>query len=127
MLRAETFSGGRPDLSIVMPALVAGIHVSLCSTKDVDARHKAGHYGERFGFKHWKPSAEQVLVYLLPARGLGLEVVRRVDDRPVAALLRLELGNPRRDVRMHRQVVIVAEHHLAGTRHHEIDEQLGGV
>src|SRR5262245_3712551 len=72
-------------------------------------------------------SPEQVVVDLLPAGGLGLEIVRRIHDRLVAALLRLELGDARRDVRVHRQVVVVAEYSLAGARDHEVDEQPGGV
>jgi hypothetical protein len=37
-----------------MAGLVPAIHALLCWTKDVDARHKAGHDGEIFAQTNWK-------------------------------------------------------------------------
>src|SRR4051812_30827769 len=70
-----------------------------------------------------RPSAEQIVIDLGPTRRLGLEIVRRIDHRLVAALLRLELGDAGRHVRVHRHIVVVAEDLLSALRRHEVDEQ----
>jgi hypothetical protein len=41
-------------LTAVMPALVAGIHVSLAESKDVDGRVKPGHDEGRFVARAYK-------------------------------------------------------------------------
>src|SRR5689334_7730115 len=68
------------------------------------------------------PSAEQIVIDLGPARRLGLEVVRRVHHRLIAALLRLELGDAGLHVRVHRHIIVVAENLLPRLRCHEVDK-----
>src|SRR5258707_577583 len=69
------------------------------------------------------PLPEYLLVELRPALGVGVDLVRAVDDGLEAALLGLELRDLGGNVGVHRQVVGVPEDRLSGARRHEVDEQ----
>jgi hypothetical protein len=50
---------------IVMPALVAGIHVFAAANKDVDGRNKSGHD------ELWRVIAARLREYAIPVRSRG--------------------------------------------------------
>src|SRR5262245_42692138 len=70
---------------------------------------------------------EYVLENLRPMPGVGVDLFGAVDNGPVAARFRLEVRVLGRHIGMHRYVVVVAEHVLAGARDHEIEEQPRGI